>query len=195
MTTRNPAAVLAAASGDIENFLVASTPGGIEAQEAAGQAALVRAADRLPTEIRPRHITREMLEKTWGIQFGAEIDELFVEVVLPAGWTMRASEHSMHSNLVDAAGAVRAGIFYKAAFYDRRADMRLERRYEVHNDYGDTAFHVTVIDRKLGTVICDCGSVLRGDYQKLSTLEAEAEQWLKVNFPNAADPLAYWDEA
>lgn len=32
-----PAAIQAAVSGNIENFIAASTPGGIEAQEAAGQ--------------------------------------------------------------------------------------------------------------------------------------------------------------
>ncbi len=33
----NPAALKALVGGDIENFLVASTPGGIEAQEKRGQ--------------------------------------------------------------------------------------------------------------------------------------------------------------
>ena len=33
----NPAAIIALAQGDIENALIAATPGGIEAQEARGQ--------------------------------------------------------------------------------------------------------------------------------------------------------------
>ena len=37
----SPAAIRALAEGDIENFFVAATPGGIEAQEARGQRAFV----------------------------------------------------------------------------------------------------------------------------------------------------------
>jgi hypothetical protein len=35
----------------------------------------------------------------------------------------------MHSKLIDDLGRERVSIFYKAAFYDRRADMRLVTHY------------------------------------------------------------------
>ena len=46
----NPAALAAASRGDLANALIASTPGGIERQEAAGQRTLVESA-MLPKEI------------------------------------------------------------------------------------------------------------------------------------------------
>jgi hypothetical protein len=119
MNTKNPAALLAALSGDVSNAEVASTPGGIEAQEAAGQAMLCASA-QLPKKM--LGCTRESLEAL-GFKFGADVDELFVTCTLPAGWKKKATDHSMHSDLVDEQGRTRAGIFYKAAFYDRRADM------------------------------------------------------------------------
>lgn len=115
----NPAALNAALKGDLENALVANTPGGIERQERAGQRTLCESAI-LPKEL--RGTTREELTAL-GFVFGTDVDELFVRCDLPAGWQKRGSDHSMHSDLVDDTGNVRAHIFYKAAFYDRRADM------------------------------------------------------------------------
>jgi hypothetical protein len=194
MEVTNPAALAALVTGDLGNFLVAATPGGIEAQEAAGQAALVRAADHLPSEIIPRSVTREMLGQAWGVTFGEEAEDIFVQATLPAGWTIRATDHSMHSELIDAAGNVRAGIFYKAAFYDRRAHLSLKRRYRVENDFGDVEYHLTAIDEKAGVMIRDFGTAPRRDLAKLSLLEDTANQWLKSNYPEFDDPLAYWND-
>ena len=52
-------------------------------------------------------------------------DDLFFNVVLPEGWEVRETDHSMHSDLFDAEGKRRGGIFYKAAFYDRRASFNM----------------------------------------------------------------------
>lgn len=117
--TTNPAALAALAKGDLDNFAVAATPGGIEAQEAAGQAMLCASA-QLPKEL--HGCTRESLEAL-GFKFGNDVDELFVTCTLPPGWKKQATDHSMHSDLLDDQGRKRAGIFYKAAFYDRRADL------------------------------------------------------------------------
>lgn len=56
-----------------------------------------------------------------------EGDPLFVRAALPEGWTRAASDHSMGSYLIDERGVKRVSIFYKAAFYDRRANMTLMR--------------------------------------------------------------------
>ena len=74
-----PAALMAAARGDLANALVASTPGGIEAQEAAGQATFCANATL------PKDCPREALEKL-GVKFGKNYDDLFVSVTLSFGW-------------------------------------------------------------------------------------------------------------
>jgi hypothetical protein len=53
-------------------------------------------------------------------------DDLFREATLPDGWERRATDHSMWSEIVDTHGRPRVKIFYKAAFYDRKASMRLQ---------------------------------------------------------------------
>src|SRR5262249_23103348 len=120
----SPASLVAAARGDISNAIVAATPGGIEAQEAAGQAMLCLSSTL------PKECPRAELE-AYGVTFGDAQDDLFVKVTLPAGWKKQATDHSMHSDLLDDKGRKRASIFYKAAFYDRRADMHLVRRFSV----------------------------------------------------------------
>ena len=116
----NPAALSALAKGDLENFATASTPGGIEAQEKAGQALLVASAN-MPKSMSP---SREAFEAL-GFVFGTEVDELFLKAKLPPGWTRAATDHSMWSTIVDEKGRKRVEIFYKAAFYDRRADAHI----------------------------------------------------------------------
>lgn len=52
-------------------------------------------------------------------------DAMFQECTLPDGWKREGSGHSMWSYIVDERGVRRVGIFYKAAFYDRRASADL----------------------------------------------------------------------
>lgn len=52
-------------------------------------------------------------------------DELFVRAQLPAGWSKQAGTGSYWTHIVDQRGLKRVAIFYKAAFYDRRAHMQL----------------------------------------------------------------------
>lgn len=100
--------------------------GTIEAQEAAGQRELLKAAAgdwaKLPTRI--TGATRADLEAL-GFEFGEPVpgDDLFTNVRLPEGWHVDGTSHSMHTTLRDPEHFKRAGIFYKAAYYDRRADL------------------------------------------------------------------------
>ncbi|MGW6461454.1 hypothetical protein ACWF94_36930 [Streptomyces sp. NPDC055078] len=112
-------------------YLAASlSPGGsdqyIADQERAGQAQLV-ASDRLPVV---RDNQRADFEKL-GFTFGDPDpqDPLFAPATLPEGWTREASDHPMWSYLVDQLGRRRVGVCYKAAFYDRQADMSLHTVY------------------------------------------------------------------
>lgn len=110
----NPAATLG-------EHLAMGSPAAIEASEARGQAELC-ASTVLPREV--LYAPREHLERL-GIKFGADVpgDPLFVEATLPPGWSRKAADHSMWSYLVDEHGRHRVSVFYKAAFYDRRAHM------------------------------------------------------------------------
>lgn len=190
-STLNLAAFAAAARGDLANAVVASTPGGIERQEAAGQQSFV-ASDNLPKEL--RGATREELNAL-GFVFGADVDELFVQCKLPDGWTKRATMHAMNSDLLDDKGRVRASLFYKAAFYDRRADMVMTcRYYEVGYLPGkaDGTYRSVAMDGD--TVIQEFGEYPRTDYQRGGELAAEAKKWLDEKFPDWRQPLAYWTE-
>jgi hypothetical protein len=183
----NLAAFTAALRGDIVNATVAGTPGGIERQEAAGQQMLLESAV-LPKEI--RGATREQLEAL-GFKFLADVDDLFVTCELPAGWTKRGTSHSMHSDLLDELGRKRAGIFYKAAFYDRRADMIVDRRYRIDcycDGSSDKMRRVDVTD--FGAVIKEFGEFKRGDLVAEDALHKSAESWLDDHHPDWRSSLS-----
>lgn len=96
----------------------------IAEQERAGQAQLVN-SEQLPTDLdgdNPADF------EALGIVFGEPTpgDRLFQSATLPEGWKREASDHDMWSYVVDELGRRRIAVFYKAAFYDRRAFMRLD---------------------------------------------------------------------
>jgi hypothetical protein len=106
---RNPIVHLAAGfpgSGTFANC--------IEDQEAAGQSQLVN-SEMLPRDGSDGYAT---VGVTVVDDSG---DDLFVKVTLPAGWSKRPTDHSMLSEVVDDLGRKRIGVFYKSAFYDRKA--------------------------------------------------------------------------
>lgn len=168
-----PAALAAALSGDIQNVIAASTPGGIERQEAEGQRRFVSSAT-LPKQL--RGTSREQLEKEWGVKFGTESDGLFVNIELPEGWKLERTDHSMWNSLLDDKGRERASIFYKAAFYDRDAFLNVIRRYNYSTYEGadkDGNLVDTYPTTHYATVIKDCAKVIHTigiseerDYQK-----------------------------
>lgn len=186
----NPAAIAALARGDIDNFLVASTPGGIERQEAQGQRDLAGAANKLPADMRPGD--REALESL-GFMFGDQVEDIFLAAQFPAGWSIRPTDHSMHSDLVDPQGRKRGGIFYKAAFYDRKAHFNLNARYFISNDYAQPDSTCFIEDSATNTRKHVLGTAPYSDYKAKDALEAEARAWLEGNLPDYRNPLAYWD--
>ncbi len=187
-----PAAVLAAANGDLENMLAAMTPGGIERQEAQGQAKFV-ASETLPIEC--KNVSRDAMIAL-GFVFGPPVDDLFVSCTLPPGWTKRATEHAMWSELLDAQGRTRASMFYKAAFYDRAAFMRFDSRYRLESyAEGSTDDMRACLVRDGNTVLKLFGERASRDYEVGEKLEAEGLAWITERFPNWRDPLAYWEEA
>jgi hypothetical protein len=94
----------------------------ITGMERSGQVQLVNSS-RLPTE-------RYGSDEDWralGFTFGPPdpADSLFCDATLPPGWSKAAGEHSMGSYICDERGIQRVSVFYKAAFYDRKASMSL----------------------------------------------------------------------
>lgn len=164
--------------------------GGVERQEARGQQELVKSAS-LPTECR----NREVLEAA-GVKFGQPYadDPLFCDAELPPGWKKRSTDHSMHSELVDAKGRVRAAIFYKAAHYDRRADMYPKSRYSVSAyEDGSDKDHFRSVVKDGGTVIHTLGETASDDYDGRRAMSDQAEAWLNERFPDWKSEGAYWD--
>lgn len=200
MNTISPAAVVALLNGDLENTLVAMTPGGIESQEAAGQQSFV-ASETLPSEVLDG--TREELE-AMGVEYIEQVDDLFWRVNLPEGWKKVPTDHSMWSHLVDGQGRPRASIFYKAAFYDRRAHMGINTRFSygvrrINGLDACTLWHGVVLDGE--TIIWSTPEKLKepkkpgGDYwDAKDALGKQARTWLKEHYPDWQNPLAYWDD-
>lgn len=93
----------------------------ITGMEAAGQRQLVGSIS-LPTDARPDDGTYLALGFTFGDP--DPDDPMFRPATLPDGWTKQRTDHSMWSRIVDEHGRERVSIFYKAAYYDRRAFMR-----------------------------------------------------------------------
>ena len=160
--------------------------GSIERSEAQGQCDLVASSD-LPSETCP---SQEEIAKHTGIQFHEPLNELFVRVTLPDGWSKRPTEHSMHTDLLDDKGRVRAGIFYKAAFYDRRADIGFLPRYSVRPHYEDDGTVSKIL-------ITDGGQPIKElppapDKKPYDQYEV-GEAWLAEHYPDYENIWAYWD--
>jgi len=212
---RKPAALGALLKGDLKNFLVAATPGGIERQEAEGQRDLVNAeVTRLPREVVVPPQRGPRLENVYaqsGIEVIGDYDDLFVNVKLPAGWKLVATEHPMHSRLLDERGRERAAVFYKAAFYERRAiiafgprfvvkvepedayrtDASLAERDEM-KEYGRVYEGELVIFATAGVLPLP-GEDWQGGDARRKTWQAECANWLAGHgYADYSDPFKYW---
>lgn len=188
--TINLAAFGALASGDMDNFAVAATPGGIEAQEARGQSDIC-SASKLPKDHGSE--CRGALEHA-GVVFGDSADDLFLNVTLPEGWKLHPTDHSMWSDLLDENGSKRAAVFFKAAFYDMSAHFNACTRYHVnayHDPSEDGSRSVVVMDSKTGKPVKDFGRADRG-YEAGEPLKSQANKWLSDNFPDHRNAAAYW---
>lgn len=176
--------------------MIFGASGSIERQEAQGQAELVR-SEVLPTNGIDQ--MRQMIESNGG-SVGEPVvgDEMFTSAVLPVGWQKRATDHSMWSELLDSKGRVRAGIFYKAAHYDRSAHIQPHRRFQIdrysHNVKGEVK---ASIKDACGEVEFTTEIVKVGEDDKewdvRDRLEAEAKAYLDEHFPEWESPEAYWD--
>lgn len=187
-----PAALLALANGDLTNFSAATRPGGIEAQEAQGQKDFV-AHQTLSIDCLEEPLRSQF--EGLGFLFEDPVDDLFVAVSFPRGWSKRATAHSMWSDLLDDRGRKRASLFYKAAFYDRKAHTRLTTRYLPCTDFSahpSTLNKYSIKDHD-GTVLSEIGDAQDTDYPAQRAMEQKCLEEIMKRFPEWQDPLAYWD--
>lgn len=135
---------------DLQNLIAAATPGGIEKSEKAGQKDFL-AHDSLPIATAAEW---KILE-SWGVKKGEPLNELFCAAKLPIGWSKVGGKDPRGSTLCDDRGLVRATIFYKAAYYEKTANLCiLQKRFRSGRDYGsDEAFAYVVKDDGLNRIV------------------------------------------
>jgi hypothetical protein len=175
------------------------------AAEAAGAQSFVQ------SEVLPKDGVQEGV-KAGLVEITGDADDLFCNVKLPEGWEKKSEARDpRHIALYDANGCVRASIFYKAAFYDRKANMWWKHRFQISRIYPEDQndpIRVAVVDSAGefdpkdidGEIVQDFGTLPVGDdYSAREKVEkklmAQAKKWLKKNYPKYESIAAYWDEA
>ena len=107
----------------------------VEGMEAAGGRQFTNDA-----ELMPAHGPWDELVKLGFAKPEATDDALFVRTRLPEGWSKRMLDDPRGGQILDERGLPRVGTFYKAAFYDRKADCHLISpgwHAAIHGIYGD----------------------------------------------------------
>lgn len=177
----------------------------IEDMEKRGQQQVAAAGGtKLPTEGSDNPAWAKM-----GVVFGEPVegDPLFRDATVPQGWRVKATGHSMWSDLVDDKDRKRGSIFYKAAFYDRGAHIHVLRRFSVHEQYSPPPGYETIAAYVHDTNLGDCepyneaavvfrveaGPDDRPAFGESTSRKACAD-WLDEHYPNWADASSYWDE-
>ena len=191
---------------------IAVGEGRIEASEARGQNDFVNSST-LPMSTGAGVGDSELYKKAFpklGIKVGEVVDDLFVNVILPSGWTRKGSDHDMWSHLLDENKCERMSIFYKAAFYDRSAYFSVTNRFSFgqgrHNDIPEYAIWIT--DNKTGKRLLEfhIPENLQGDIRGSDKLFRKLMDWedkhrkklfaqLAEIFPNHEDSFDWSDPA
>lgn len=149
----------------------------IYAQEARGQAEFVGESGRtLPAD--------GISDCPWAKVLGpVEGDPLFVRVELPPGWTVKATDHSMWSDVLDDKGRRRAGAFYKAASYDRCASINPCQAVTVDRDYDyKDGVRYRVVDHRgpEPKTLLETTGPGKGFFDVPNTAHDEATEWLEA---------------
>lgn len=161
--------------------------------EAAGAYQLRNQREVLPT----KGLEKRDIWKAMGIVVGEKVDDdsLFTHVVLPDGWTLTPSDSNPDywTELRDVKKRLRATIFYKAAFYDRKAFIRPRTRHSIDSiaDWLGETSQEKVVDFGID----ETAHVLfvTGKYSTWDEANREATEWLNQHFPDWKNPVAYWE--
>lgn len=134
-----------------------------------------------------------------GLQFTGEGDDVLERVVLPWGWKLVPTDHSMWTHLVDETGTKRAECFYKGNFYDRKAHVRVLTRYHVEEESGDERDadgnrhgRFVAKDARTGAVLfaSEAGTIDWGE--STQRMEGACTAYLDAHYPEWRDVGAYW---
>mgnify|MGYP001571938955 CR=1 FL=1 len=190
----------------IDGATVAGLPAYIENMEAVGTRQLF-GSDILPADMTPAD-TAEW--QTLGFAFGDPVDgdPLFRRATLPDGWRREGSGDPRGGYLVDPRGIRRVTIWYKAAFYDRRADMVLVNvggdlaRTAIYGDGEPTAPWDLLTDAERADVVkaaeayarnaAECPQVYGKRLPRAEALLAQAEAFFLSNIVDIPDDLYRW---
>lgn len=179
------------------SWLFGGNPKAICEQESQGQKELVNSS-QLPLDT--RGLGKEQYQKMGIKVIGVtKDDDIFYDVVMPKGWEVKETEHSMWTLLIDDKGNERAMIFYKAAFYDRSAHIDFNRRYRVVGNYiGEKEMSYKVVDGNENNVLFETDKVVKGDdirdyYKKTDIKREQAVLYLDNNYPEHKDINKYWE--
>lgn len=156
-----------------------SSPGSIEAMEARGQREVV-ASTLLPVEG-----SEDPALLALGFTFGASDGDLFRKATLPAGWRKVGSDHNMWSYVEDERGIRRVSVFYKAAAYDRSANMNvLSVGYmlaDMVSEGAEVPWDQVTNEEKVEAVECLRARVVRIQDQLIRYADPEDERrWVRV---------------
>lgn len=200
----SPASIL------VEAIIAGPAGGHIEAMEARGTAQLAESSI-LPSNGLVEAKSPMGCYADWAEKCGIQIldlvdgDDIFVNAKLPDGWRQKTTDHGMWNDLVDDKGRKRAGIFYKAAFYDRSAFIRPNARfiatYECNwEDHTDK--HCWGVVRDGGKIIWK-GGVLESapspwnpdgpPVQQSEVATLHAKRWVEERYPDFENTAAYWE--
>lgn len=189
-------------AGHLGMLMVLGGDGAIERQEKDGQRE-VCASEMLPVKSSTYGCNADDVLRGWGIELGepTAADPLFRPCKLPADWKIVPTDHDMWSRLVDDKGRVRAGIFYKAAFYDRKAHIALRTRFTI------SAYEWKREDVNRWAAVKDGENIIfvsalmpfdaepaTDQYLALDLAEAECKAWLEANYPGWEDPRNHWEK-
>ena len=168
----------------------------IEHVEAEGQQKIINMVT-LPKEMTPDREEWERLGFTFCDIPG---DDVLWQATLPEGWSIKATSHSMWSDIIDNKGRKRGSIFYKASFYDRKGSMRLRPRYEIKRVYSDDTESLSEVyfgseEEKIFVAGQIDESVSYADQLEQSMrLHEIAFAYAKEHYPEWQSATAYWDD-
>jgi hypothetical protein len=145
--------------------------------------------------------TRDQYEKM-GIKILDENDDLFLNVVLPDGWEVKPTEHSMWNDVIDENGRKRISFFYKGSFYDRDAFSNFEKRFTYSevpfDEYKTNATYEERKSKEWYGVVYDSGKeifrtkgIVNKDYSD-NSLKEQCIEFLTKNYELWEDINAYW---
>lgn len=152
---------------------------------------------------RNMHPSKEEYEKLGFKFYDIPGDDVLYKATLPTGWTLKATNNSMHINIVDNNGLTRGAMFYKSSFYDRKASMNLICRFKITDNYhrGSESFEIwfgneqekLFVAGQVHSNVTASREERERNFALIEKLEAQAKEFADINYPDWKNVNAYWD--